>query len=222
MKAPIVKKVHPLIPEGVHRAVCVWIVDIGTHLIKYEKESKPTRQWVFGFEIPDIRIDFEHDGVTENKPRMISQTFTASVHKKSKLAAMLKDWRGREFTDAERNEFDTANVIGKPCTLWITHKDKKDGDKYASIMTIKPPDKTNPARPEIPLVHWSVDDGTHVPDTLPKWIQEQITSSLEYHAQLNPPPDFPLPGDYDNQGSDLPPPGTDSSSGELIGDDIPF
>lgn len=113
-------------PQGVHRAVCVDVVDMG----------KVDTQW--GAK-PMLRIHWEiEEEMGDGKRFVVAQRYTASLHQKSTLRKDLEVWRGRPFTAEELRGFDLEKVIGIPCNLQVMHNTK--GDKtYANVAGIMPP-----------------------------------------------------------------------------------
>ena len=57
----------------------------------------------------------------EMVPRTISPRYTASLNVKSVLRRDLSAWRGRDFTQAELEEFNLRNIVGAPCLLQVIH-----------------------------------------------------------------------------------------------------
>lgn len=168
----------PIIEAGMYPAVCIAIIDIGE---QYNKAfDKYSRKCIFQWEIPDETITI--DG--EEKPRVISETYTASLAEKATLRKALESWRGREFTQEELTCFDLENVLGAPCMLNIIHKENSKGNKFASISTITRLPKGMTVATETPKKIFSLND----PDALdrindfPEWIQNRIRESATYTA----------------------------------------
>jgi len=70
----------------------------------------------------------------------ISKFYTLSLHEKSNLGKDLTSWRGRPFTETEKQGFDVRNLIGVPCQLNVMHKDNGKED-ISSIMPLGKNDK---------------------------------------------------------------------------------
>ena len=51
------------------------------------------------------------------EPMTISKFYTLSLHEKSNLGADLTSWRGRAFTETEKQGFDISNLKGVACML---------------------------------------------------------------------------------------------------------
>jgi hypothetical protein len=169
------------VPEGVHRAVCYSVYDLGTHFD--EKFSKRNRSVLFVWELPDERIDLEKDGQTKNLPRAISKKYTLSLNEKANLRKDLQSWRGRAFTSEELAGFDLQKVIGKPCQIQVIHK--IIGEKtYANITAIMPLAKGQEAiAPENPVRFYSInDDRDYIPEGTPDWIADIIKGSDEWSS----------------------------------------
>ncbi len=86
-------------PEGVHFAVCVGIWDLGT---QPSELYEPTRQVMFSWEIVG-------DEAPSGEPYFVSQSFTMSLHEKSKLRPKLEAWRGKPFSEQEASATISRN-----------------------------------------------------------------------------------------------------------------
>lgn len=168
-----------LVSEGVHRAVCYSIYDLGTH--RDDKYQKDVHKALLIWELPDERIDIEKDGKMQNLPRVISKKYTLSLGEKAILRKDLQTWRGRAFTAEELKGFDLKNVLGKLCQLQVIHNSK--GEKtYANIGAIIPmPKGAAVFKPENPVHFYSMQDsGVDIPEGTPNWVVEEIHESEEW------------------------------------------
>lgn len=164
------------VPEGTTDAVCYGVYDLGSHWS--DKFKKSTHRVLIQFELPKYRILVERDGEEVDLPRAISQTFTLSLHEKSKLLPFLQSWRGKTFTAEELDDFDVSTVLGKTCKLQILHT-TRDNKTYANIHNIM--EAEVPLMPENTLRKFIfVDDGPNIPESTPDWIVEIIKSSKEW------------------------------------------
>ena len=71
----------PPMDAGTHPAVCVGVIDIGTHTDTWEGKSITKDQIVLLFDFPTETIEI--DG--KQKPRCLSLKLTKSRHEKSKM-----------------------------------------------------------------------------------------------------------------------------------------
>lgn len=125
-------------PEGLHPAVCVDVVDLGLKTTRYGDKHKVRIVWQIEERDP------EHD-----RRHSASQMFTLSLHPDSVLSKTLEAWRGRKFTDDERNGFDLEKLIGAPCQVQIVHAPGTEGRVYANVQACVPLGKGMTAlRPE--------------------------------------------------------------------------
>jgi hypothetical protein len=169
VKAPQTKDFAPA-PQGLHRAVCVDVLDTWT-------EERP--QEYGGGLVEKTRLVWEIDEAMEDGRRfLVSQFYTASLHEKAKLRQHLEAWRGRAFTEEELNGFDLENVIGVPCQLQVIHHTTKAGKTYANVQAVVPPSKgAERFKPSGEYVrmkdrkdedqHTQDDDGYYVDDSVP-------------------------------------------------------
>jgi hypothetical protein len=119
------------VPAGTHLGICFRVIDLGTQVTTYAGEQKRARKIMISWEIPDEKM-------TDGRPFVISQMFTWSMHEKSTLRKSLEAWRGAAFTDADfrpPTAFDIKNILGKACTLSVTHNEKGDRT-YANIASV--------------------------------------------------------------------------------------
>lgn len=166
----------PPIEAGAYPAVCIAIIDIGEQYNKaYDNYA---RKCIFQFEIPSETITIEG----EEKPRIISETYTASLGDKATLRKTLESWRGREFTQEELMCFDLENVLGAPCMLNIVHKENSKGNKFAKITAITRLPKGFEVSTETPKTIFSLNDpdALQTMETLPEWIQNRIKESSNW------------------------------------------
>ena len=166
-------------PAGTHLARCVRLIDVGTHY--NEKFGKRQSKIQITFELPDEMIDTERGP----EPHLVSGWYTASLHEKSNLRAVLEAWRGRAFTEKELQGFNLASVLDKPCQLAVVHK--VNGDKtYANIGAVMAMGKGQkcPARVN-ELLNFDLDDPDEaVLAKLSDRMREKIEDSDEWQARL--------------------------------------
>lgn len=175
------------VSEGVHRAVCYSIYDLGTH--RDDRYQKDVHKVLMIWELPDERVDVDRDGEKKNLPRVISKKYTLSLGEKAILRKDLETWRGRAFTAEELKGFDLQNVLGKGCQLQVIHKmSEGKGKKYANIMAIIPLPKGSPKlTPENPVRWFSFAENKPIPDGTPDWIKDEIHKSEEWLSMTGQP-----------------------------------
>ena len=166
----------PLIEAGTYAAICVGIIDVGEQYS--EAYDKYSRKAIFQWEIPDETIEIDGETV----PRMISETYTASLAERSNLRGVLESWRGKQFTEDELRGFDLANVLGAPCLLNIIHAESSKGKKFASVASISRLPKGMHVDTSTEKVMFCLDDAGALErvDKFPEWIQKRIKESLTY------------------------------------------
>lgn len=170
----------PILPEGSYAAVCYMLVDLG---LQYnERYGNSSRKVIIGWEIADEYI--EVDG--EQKPRVFSARYTASLNEKAILRRDLAAWRGREFTEAELSEFNLCNIIGAPCLIQIIHKEASNGKIYANLASIMKLPKGMPAPKKTlePVVYDIDESPVSDVDKLPEWIAKTVKASESYQQRL--------------------------------------
>jgi hypothetical protein len=185
-----VQKSYPKAPEGVQRAVCVGIYDVGTHVQTGQFGVSSNRQVLLQFELPDAK---QEDG----KSFTINTTFTLSMHEKANLRKFLGSWRGKPLTDAECSRFDVSQMLGHPAQVQVVHNAGKNGNVYANIGSIMSMPKGMPV-PEYDseLKQFSIEE-PEIPGDVPRWIAEKIRNSKEWQAKAGAPRSSAASPDFD-------------------------
>ena len=132
---------------GVHEARCVKVIDLGTQKSTFEGETTWKRQVMLIWELPEQLKD--------GMPLTISKFYNLSLHEKSKLGADLTSWRGRAFTETEKQGFDIGNLLDVGCMLNLI-EDKRGKVQVNSVM---PHNKADSLRPAIhDVVLFTIED----------------------------------------------------------------
>lgn len=177
-----------LIPAGNYIGRCYQMIEIGTVTEVILGTPKTLKKVRIGWELPtELKVFNEEKG---EQPCVISKEFTLSMHEKSSLRAVLKSWRGKDFTEDEARSFDITKLLGVPCMINIIHRPgKTDPSKmYQEIAGItgipkgmKVPDQINP------LMVLSYDKfDADLFDKLPDFIKDKMKGSVEYSAMKQP------------------------------------
>lgn len=157
-----------LCPEGIHQAVCVELIELGT--LFDEKFNKWSSKVMIGWELPFVTD-------SEGKPFLIYKTYTKSLHEKSGLFKDLTSWRGKAFTIRELESFDLTKILTSNCQVQVIHNEV-GGKHYANITSImglpvgvtKLPSKRAPQK-------YAIEDD--IPSWMPSWISDKIKKSKE-------------------------------------------
>jgi hypothetical protein len=176
------------VPAGVHLAICVSVIDLGIQKNVWQGQEKNKPQVYLGFELPEEQITYTKNGHEVTGPSKIGRTFTSSIGDKSNLGPLLESWRGKSFTDAERENFELTSVIGKMCQLGVI-QETKNGKTYANITTALPLSKAQRAAleadrtlatPKNELTVYSPEAHDQVVfDRLPQWLQKKISERVQ-------------------------------------------
>lgn len=154
-------------PAGMHRAVCVDVIDKGLQDTPWGQKHKVMLRWQIDALINDPGSEYH------GQPYLVSKMYTASLHEKANLRHDLENWRSRAFNDQELGGFDLESLIGVNCQVNILHKPSKNGDRvYANITAITPPVKgVSPLVPQS-YVRDKDRDGASSPDPTPDYNPE--------------------------------------------------
>ena len=171
-------------PTGLHRAICIAYVDLGTqegpkYMCPGQTELK--QQVVIMWETPDETIEI--DG--QQKPFVIAKFYTKSIGEKSNLGKDLESWRGQAFTPEEREGFDLDKILGASCQINVIHETTKDKKTRAKITAVLPLSK-GMAKPKPSITPWRYDiteNGQEFPEQLSDGLKKIILKSQEF---LNP------------------------------------
>lgn len=183
------KPKYPPLEAGSYAARCYGIVVTGTEYSQmFDKLSTGvTILW----ELPTELVEgTDEHGQPIRHPRALSQSYTLSLSPKSKLRAVLENWRGKAFTDEELRAFDISKLIGAPCLLNVLQDQKGDGTIYNKVMGVaRVPKGMNVDELYNKTIEFDIRD-TNTPlsavDALPEWLQKRIKQSDEYMARTNP------------------------------------
>lgn len=167
-------------PEGVHPAVCVAVIDLGTQTQEFNGETKVARQI-------QIRFELDTEERAGDRPFSVSRTYTASLHPRAGLRKTLEGWSGKPLTEGK---FDFSKLLGKGCQVHVMHKVKANGDTVANIVGVLPLAKgMKTPEPSINTYLFSLDDfDEELFDSFSEGMRKWIAKSPEYQAIINPPP----------------------------------
>lgn len=172
-------------PEGNHSAVCVAVIDLGTHVESYQGVSKEARKLYLAWEL--IGHQTKQGG-----PHIVCNQYTVSFNEKAKLRQLLETWRGKKFVEGE--EFDISRIVGMPCFLQVSHAKSGSGNdiyKIDAVTTI--PKGIQLPKPTVKPILWDIEGTEPVPaqDWLPflygKKVSEKIGDSIEKRGNTKPP-----------------------------------
>jgi hypothetical protein len=166
------------IPEGSHIAICDMFVDLGKQEATGKYAGKIEHKIYLRWQIPELRLSYEKDGVQFEGPMSIGSKYTLSLHEKSGLRKVLQSWRGKAFTPEELKKFDVTTILGVACIIAVTHAPKEGGGVYANISTVQGLPKGMPApKLEGEVLLYDADNlGTL--EKLRPWLQELINKQI--------------------------------------------
>jgi len=176
---PSGSNVAPL-EAGTYPARCVQVIDLGDQM--NELAGRLQHQVMILWEIPTERLEING----EDKPRVMSATYTASLSDKAKLRSVLESWRGKQFTDEELAGFDLAKILDTTCMLTVVSKTSKtSGKEYSAIGSVSKLMKgyvVPPAETTIFAFDLEDEDALDKLEALPEWIQSRIKEGETYKA----------------------------------------
>lgn len=121
-------------PEGLHPAVCIAVIDLGTQerINTYKGGVTERRR--------EIMIRWELDTETpmaDGRPFIISRRYPFSMHEKAKLREHLEGWRGKKFaeTDFGPGGFSLEKLLAVGCQIQVAHSER-EGKRYANVENV--------------------------------------------------------------------------------------
>src|SRR5262245_33714792 len=110
-------------PAGPQLAVCVALIDLGTHTEEVKDKDGAVKQKDFH----KIYVAFELTACTvtgTSRSHVLGKAFNHTFASNSALRKFIESWRGKKFTDGER--FDVRKLLGQTCMLTIKNTAGKD------------------------------------------------------------------------------------------------
>jgi len=109
-------------PAGLHKAVCVDIVDLGMQTGFGGNQQHKVR---FYWELPDAPMD-------DGRPFIVTRMFTATLNEKGSLNPFLSKWRGG-VQIKEGEAIDLDDFLLKSASVFVSHNTKESGKVYANV-----------------------------------------------------------------------------------------
>ena len=169
------------IAAGTYPARCVGVVDLGTRSTKWKGKIKQMKKIVVLYEVWD----------KPEEPTVVQTWYTNSLYEGATLSQHLTAWRGRPFTEMEKQEFNvTKDIVGVPCYVTVTNKTTKDGKERHKISNINPlPKEVKCNDKHNECISFSLDDYTsgdrEIFNQLPENLRERVLEALELQGTEN-------------------------------------
>ena len=185
---------YTLVPEGIHDAVIVAVVDLGT-----QPQPANTK---FADAGPKRKVYLVWELVEESTRPIVGKDFTASLNEKATYRKWIEKL-GKKFREDE--ELDSAalavQLAGKKCQVTIEHT---KGEKKYNVVTMMVPAKNKQAinDPEHKPFTYDIDrDGLPFrgPDWLPYWYGRSIEEVIADCQESKGAPDKELMGDDEDR-----------------------
>lgn len=167
---------------GTYPARVVQILDLGLQPQRpYQGQDKPpANEIMITYELVDVFLVDENGEEVEDKPRWISETLP--IHSlEADLAKSTKRYRALDPDEVYEGDF--SKLVDTPCsvTIVVNKKGDKVYENVANVSTMRARDaaKCPELKNEVKVFDLS-DPDMAVFGKLPKWLQEKITSNLEF------------------------------------------
>ncbi len=117
-------------PPGTHTAICVAVIDCGTHEGAFKGKSREDRKVYLAWELSE-QLKLNGD------PFVVAGTynFLVPLTRKSGLRLMLESWSGRTYNDEDK--IDLRRLAGRGCLLNLA-EDSKDDKTFIRIKSVIP------------------------------------------------------------------------------------
>lgn len=180
MKIPV-GSARELAPEGVHNAVCIHVVDLGTQEVKDFKDPEKVNK------VRKVQLAFQlvEEETESGENVVVYKMYTFTNSPKSNLMKDLKAWIGaKEVADGD---FEMDSVLGKACSITIEHKTSEKGT-FANITNLAGlPKGVKTKKPSEPIYSLYLDEfDQEVFDGLPEWMRLKIADSPEFAIATAP------------------------------------
>jgi len=159
---------------GAHSARIVDIIELGTQTVTFEGKQFKKRQVQLGFEILD-----SDERRTDGRPFTVRRTYTASLHEKAALRAVIEALAGKKLD----GNFNLGSLLGAYCQVSIVHN--TTGDRtYPNVATVMGWPKGMPkGGGELPLHLFDIDSPDQaVFNELHERVQEKIVAAPEWRG----------------------------------------
>lgn len=173
------------IPTGQYDARCYGVVALGTkeNFNKFKNITENVTNMMILFEIPELQIEWEKEGVKTVTPRAMYPRFTVSMHAKANLRKFIEAWFGKKFKeDTDAYHFDFGKLIGHCAQLSVELNDAG----YSNISAIAPLHKSVKLDDQFNApINFGIEDiNTPEWNKLYPWLQNIIKESQEYIALM--------------------------------------
>lgn len=191
IKAPKQESTYDIVPAGNHVARIYRILHLGTAPDTYMGEEKMINKIMIGWELSNEKKVFRADKGEELY--VISAEYTLSMNEKSNLRKLIEGMLGVVLNEGEAEAFDVLSLVDETCLLNVIHKTAStSGREYAMVKGASPipkgmfvPPPYNPVQ-KLDYEDWNTD----LFNSLPPFIREKITNTIEYKKLMKSEPDF--------------------------------
>ena len=137
MKIPKPKSDFKTLEAGNHFAICVGLIDLGTHKKEFKGVVKYNREIRLCFETVTAKAIFNEE--KGEQPFYLTKDFSLSMYPQSSLRLFLESWRSKKFEEKDLDDYDLKGVLGKTCLLNTVINSNKDGSReYSNIVSATP------------------------------------------------------------------------------------
>ena len=163
-------------PAGMHRAICIWCIDLGEQMDSYEGKQTLNPKLIFGWELGGVSNE-------EGEPIVFTKEYSSYLSERANLRKTYVQWFGKSPSpEAVESGYNNSKVVGYACNLNLVHVvAKKSGNTYADLASISPLIEGQAKfKTRATSIIYDVDD--HDADTfdqIPEWIQKKIMVSTE-------------------------------------------
>ena len=169
-------------PAGTHPAMLIGLIDLGTHESNYGGKKTDRHKILFIWELTA-------EANSQGQNFLIMQDYTWSLNAKAGLRKIVEGFRGKSLADNE--EYDLAEMLGKPSMINISEGLSGNGKKFMEVVSVSPPMRgltVPPATREIYAFVFGLINSTLDAIEIPAWVPklygrnviDDIKASKEY------------------------------------------
>lgn len=168
-------------PADQHPAVCVALIDLGTHQDEYQDSGKKfhVRRVLIVWELTACR-----KAGTKTANHVVCKDYNLFFGPTSALRKLVEGWRGAGFKEGD--DFDISKLLGQKCLINLTHGKSARGSAYAKLASVgKLPKGLECPEPQHKPVAWVVGSEEPLPAWLPYLYGEPVADVINRCLELN-------------------------------------
>jgi hypothetical protein len=169
-------------PPGTYTAIIVTVADLGKQKRTVGDEISIRHQLGIAYELAD-------EAGPDGAKLSVSETYTSSLHEKSKLADVVSAAFGKT-----PDEVDPADLLGNVLSITVDHRTDSQGRTWCNVISVGglPPAAKKGVRTDTPLLTFDLDEpDPKVYANLPRLFQYKIERRIRSESEESAPVEAP-------------------------------